>query len=199
MSWPGISITKVDGWSLRALTIRCVIVRTYEVSLPRVWHMTAYIALKVVTSSQISRWSGNSKPKYHKFESSRDGRIRCLSRGIWGRYPLITITGTAKLSFNQVTAMHYSNVIMSTMAAQTPSPSIVCSTVCSGVDQRKHESAASLAFVRGIHRWPVNSPHKGPITRKMLPFDDVIMACKDRESIDESTGMLSSNESQYLD
>ena len=32
-----------------------------------------------------------------------------------------------------------------------------------------------MAFVRGIHRWPVNSPHKGPVTRKMFPFDDVIM------------------------
>ena len=47
-------------------------------------------------------------------------------------------------------------------------------TVCSGADQRKHQSSASLAFVRGIHRWPVNSPHKGPVTRKMFPFDDVI-------------------------
>ena len=36
-------------------------------------------------------------------------------------------------------------------------------TVCSGADQRKHQSSASLAFVRGIHRWPVNSPHKGPV------------------------------------
>ena len=33
----------------------------------------------------------------------------------------------------------------------------------------------SLAFVRGIHRWPVNSPHKWPVTRKMFRFDDVIM------------------------
>ena len=40
------------------------------------------------------------------------------------------------------------------------------STVCSGADQRKHQSSASLAFVRGIHRSPVNSPHKGPVTRK---------------------------------
>ena len=45
----------------------------------------------------------------------------------------------------------------------------------SGADRRKDQSSASLAFVRGIHRWPVNSPHKGPITRKKLPFDDVIM------------------------
>ena len=42
-------------------------------------------------------------------------------------------------------------------------------------DQRKHQSSASLAFVRGIHRWPVNSPHKWPVTRKMFPFYDVIM------------------------
>ena len=41
---------------------------------------------------------------------------------------------------------------------------------------KKTSSSASLAFVRGIHRWPVNSPHKGPVTRKMFPFDDVMMA-----------------------
>ena len=45
----------------------------------------------------------------------------------------------------------------------------------SGADQRKHQSSASLVLVRGIRRWPVNSPHKAPVTRKMCPFDDVIM------------------------
>ena len=55
--------------------------------------------------------------------------------------------------------------------------SSVCSTVCSDVDPRKHQSSASLAFVRGVHRWSVDSPHKGPVTRKMFPFDDVIK-CK---------------------
>ena len=40
---------------------------------------------------------------------------------------------------------------------------------------RKYQSSVSLAFVRGIHPWLVNSPHKGPMTRKMFPFDDVIM------------------------
>ena len=40
---------------------------------------------------------------------------------------------------------------------------------------KKTSSSASLAFVRRIHRWPVNSLHKGPVTRKMFPFDDVIM------------------------
>ena len=67
---------------------------------------------------------------------------------------------------------HYSDVIMGTMASQTTRLTIVYSSA----DQRKHQSSASLAFVRGIHRWPVSSPHKWPITRKMFPFDDVIMS-----------------------
>ena len=70
---------------------------------------------------------------------------------------------------------HYNDVIMSAMASQITNLTIVYSAVYSGTDQRKHQSSASLAFVRGIHRWPVNSPHKGPVTRKMFPFDDVIM------------------------
>ena len=82
------------------------------------------------------------------------------------------------LSVNEILhiSVHYHDVIMSTIASQITSLSIVCSIVCSGGDQRKHQSSASLAFVRGIHRWPVNSPHKGPVTRKMFPFDDVIMS-----------------------
>ena len=73
--------------------------------------------------------------------------------------------------------------IMGTMASQITSLTIVCSTVYSGADQRKHPSFASLAFVRGIHREPVNSPHKWPVTRKMLPFDDVIMQCYQHWSV----------------
>ena len=64
---------------------------------------------------------------------------------------------------------------MGAMASQITSLTIVYSAVYSGKDQRKHQSSASLAFVRGIHRWPVNSPHKWPVTREMFPFDDVIM------------------------
>ena len=64
---------------------------------------------------------------------------------------------------------------MGAIASQTTSLTIVYSIVYSGADQRKHQSFASLAFVRGIHRGPVNSPHTGPVTRKMFPFDDVIM------------------------
>ena len=62
--------------------------------------------------------------------------------------------------------LHYSDVIMSTMTSQITSVSIVYSTVCPGADQRKHQSSVPLAFVWGIHRWPMNSPHKKPVTRK---------------------------------
>ena len=71
--------------------------------------------------------------------------------------------------------IHYGDVIMSAMASQITSLTIVYSTFYSGADQRKHQSSASLASVRGIHRWSVNSPHKGLVTRKIFPFDDVIM------------------------
>ena len=64
---------------------------------------------------------------------------------------------------------------MTTIASQITSLTIIYSTVYSGADQSKHQSSASLAFVWGIHRGPVNSPHKWPVTRKMFPFDDVIM------------------------
>ena len=71
--------------------------------------------------------------------------------------------------------MHYGDVIMGAMASQITSLTIVYSTVYSDADQRKHQGSASLAFVRGIHRGPVISPHKWPVTRKVTPFDDVIM------------------------
>ena len=64
---------------------------------------------------------------------------------------------------------HYSDVIMSVMVSQLTGVSIVYSTVYSQADQRKHQSPASLAFVRRIHRL-----HKGPVTRNILSFYDVI-------------------------
>ena len=70
---------------------------------------------------------------------------------------------------------HYNDVMRGTIASQITSIAIVYSTVYSDADQRKHQSSASLAFMRGIHRGAVNSPHKWPVTRKMFPFDDVIM------------------------
>ena len=77
--------------------------------------------------------------------------------------------------YNKNPIHHYDDVIMGTIASQSTSLTTVYLTVCSGADQSKHQSSASLAFVWGIHRRPVNSPHKWPVTRKMFPFDDVIM------------------------
>ena len=67
---------------------------------------------------------------------------------------------------------------MGTVASQITSLTIVYSTVYSGADQRKYQSSAWLAFVRGIHRGPVNPPHKWPVTWKRFAFDDVIITLR---------------------
>ena len=69
----------------------------------------------------------------------------------------------------------YSDVRMSAMASQIKGTSIVYSAVCSGAYQAKRESSVSMAFLRGIHRWQVDCPRKGPVTRTIFSFDDVIM------------------------
>ena len=70
---------------------------------------------------------------------------------------------------------HYGDFIMGTIASQITSLTVVYSTVYSDAVQRNHQSSASLAFVWGIHRGPVKSPHKWLVTRKCFPFDNVIM------------------------
>ena len=81
------------------------------------------------------------------------------------------------------------------MASQITGVSIAYSTVCSGAHHRKHQASTSLAFERGIHRSPVNSPHKGPATRKIFPFDDVIMPTylMTRQSVKMVTVWISAN------
>ena len=73
---------------------------------------------------------------------------------------------------------HYSVVIMGAMASQITSLTTVYATFHSGADQRKYQNSTSLAFVGEIHRSPVNSTHKGPVTRKKFPSDDYIMLCE---------------------
>ena len=74
---------------------------------------------------------------------------------------------------------------MGAIASQIISLTIVYSIVYSDTDQRKHQSSASLAFVRGIPGGPVNSQHKWPVTRKMFPFDDVIMWSKHNQCLSQ--------------
>ena len=84
----------------------------------------------------------------------------------WSEY---CITSQRALSLWKKTGQyHYNDVIMGSIESQITSLTIVYSTVYSDADQRKHQSSASLVFVRGIHRGPVNSPHKWPVTRKKV-------------------------------
>ena len=83
---------------------------------------------------------------------------------------------------------------MGTMASQFTSLNIVYSTVYSGAVQRKHQGFASLAFVRGIYRGPVKSPHIWPVTRKMFPFDLVIINSKSHMAV----GILASFHRFYI-
>ena len=69
---------------------------------------------------------------------------------------------------------HYGDVIVDAMASQITDVSMACSNIWSSEDQRIHQSPVSLAFMRDIPG-PLNSHHKGSVTRKMFPFDDVIM------------------------
>ena len=66
---------------------------------------------------------------------------------------------------------------MGAIKSQITGVSVVCSTVCSGADQRKHQRSAWLAFVRGILRWLVDSPHKGPVTRKCFHLMSLSWLC----------------------
>ena len=83
---------------------------------------------------------------------------------------------TTRLHKHLFITFHYNDVIMGAIASQIITLTIVFSIDYSDAGQRKHQSSASLAIVRWIHRGPVNSPHKWPVTRKMFPFDDVIMS-----------------------
>ena len=102
----------------------------------------------------------------------------CFMGFLWSWYTAVKNCTQAVGHKSNGESLHYNDVTMGAMASQTTSLAIVYSTEYSGADQRKHQSSASLAFVWGTHRWPVNSPHKGPVTRKMCPFDDVIMGSK---------------------
>ena len=96
---------------------------------------------------------------------------------LWEQFCELIISLTAgRCGYNPKLAIfHYCDVIMGAVASQITSLTIVYWTVYSDEDQRKYQSSASPAFLRGIHRGPVNSAHKWPVTRKMFPFDDVIM------------------------
>ena len=59
---------------------------------------------------------------------------------------IIMLTRWRNAPYKQI--RHYSDIIMSTRTSQITDVSIVWSTVCSGVDQTRHQSSTSLTFVR---------------------------------------------------
>ena len=109
-------------------------------------------------------WGNVHKVRFHWHQWILDTRI---SRNIlrWGH-----------LRVRCTRLFPHSDAIMGPMASQTISFTIVYSTVYWDADQRKHQSFASLAFVLGIRRWPLNSQHKWSVTRKMCLFDSVIIS-----------------------
>ena len=129
----------------------------------------------------------------HRISSSQFEAFSCISRDL---SPAVTLPIARSLGQNVVSEpvsgachpfihflSHYDDVIMNAIASQITSLTNVYSIVYSDADQRKHQSSASLAFVWGIHRGPVNSPHKWPVTWKMFPFDDVIIVTRPRSSL----------------
>ena len=70
--------------------------------------------------------------------------------------------------------IHYSDIIMSTMASQIPGFPVLLNRLL-GCRSKETSKLRYTGFVNGIPRWPVHSSHKGPVTRKMFPFDDFIM------------------------
>ena len=138
------------GWAMEVWLSRYLVLLSNDSKrLPHLHNLTHYII--------------NSCVKHLPFQPFRAEFIVEKNRYI--TYPFLTLSAGNWDNYNDVT--------MGVMASQITNVSIVYLSV-SSADQRKHQMSASLAFVRGIHRSPVNSPHKGPVTRKMFPFDDVI-------------------------
>ena len=102
-------------------------------------------------------------------------------------------TNVTYLSLTQNYNWHYSDVILTTMASQITTSRLFTESSVQAQIKKKHQSSAPLAFLRGIHPWPVNSPHKGPVTRKMFAFDDVIMEGKECRVLKWKYSALSSN------
>ena len=127
-----------------------------------VWHRQAIFKSKgdkLSSSAECRIWT-----RVFGTESPTDWMVNIFTNNLWCTHE--------KACHNKITYMlygtyctsniHYSDVIMRAMVSQITSLTIVYSTVYSGADQRKHQDSTSLAFVQGIHRWPVNSPHKWP-------------------------------------
>ena len=129
------------------------------------WKLGDYIKHQLITFSAQGQWvirqgqrspAGQCWPRLiHAEWRIWSNRSHTCTKNTW-----YTHNPNAKQS-----RTHYNGFIMGAMASQITSLTIVYSTVYSGAYQRKHQSSA---FVRGIHRWPANSPHKRQVTRNFF-------------------------------
>ena len=128
-----------------------------------------------------SRWqypkpklaSGNKPSHINGLMQKRRNSMHILHKSYYGSRSSATAIhvtqslachGAMDMWTSSARRIYYSDVIMGAMASQITSLTFIYPTVYSGANQRKHQISPSLAFVRGIHRWPVNSPHKMPVT-----------------------------------
>ena len=130
---------------------------------------------------------------------ARDWRLRLSYRSaVWQAPGISAARLHVNAQCNRSVLNHFSDVIMGAVASKITGVSMVCSTVCSGADLRKHHSSAPQSFVTGIHRRPVNSPHKGPVMRKNFPFDDITIYKFSRALSWKTSLCLESNISRNL-
>ena len=126
---------------------------------------------------KIRPWYTRPHRRYHNLFTPNYAFRQCPVGQCTRRYTpgVLALLGTICASDLTLPGNHYNAVIMGAIASQITSLTIVYSTVYWRRRSKKHQSSASLAFVCGIHRGPMNSPHKRPVRRNMSPFDDVIM------------------------
>ena len=147
-----------------------------DACIPWIAHIIAHSSLKNITLKW--RWTFNRHHIESRTIHSTFGQhfVDNISKSIFLNKTFLFWFRFHNSFFFPRFQFHYNDVIMGKMASQITSLVIVYSTVYLSANLRKHQSSAPLAFVRGNHWGPVNSPHKGPVTRKMLSFDDVIMS-----------------------
>ena len=131
--------------------------------IPRSFH-----SIEVITETKIARlWVRDTDDNSVWLQNCLF--IYFSMRGV-SNVPLCYTTSWQESTYMEIALPHYNDVIMSTIASQITSLTIAYSIVYSDADQRKHQSSASLVFVRGIHRGPVNSSHKWQLRGKCFHF-----------------------------
>ena len=120
-----------------------------------------------IVTNKISIYSILIPMNKHKWKKSLQSKSGMLFLSQFPSfYHLPNLSAVSKHVWAIVYVHQYNDVIIRAIASQITDISIVYSTVCSGTKQRKYLSSTSLSFVTGIPQWPVNSPHKGPVTQK---------------------------------